>query len=96
MAIPLAPVAWTALRIGAVAATAYYVGRRTRQAPKHVWREAALDGTDEGLDLSTQRTETEMNAHAAHRFRRTVRMPHGPGVEIDVASIGRIRVRRVD
>lgn len=96
MAIPLAPVAWTALRIGAATATAIYVARRTRAAPKHIWRETALDDTTDGLDLTTQRSEGEINAHAAQRFRRTVRVGRSRGLEIDIASIGRIRLRRVD
>lgn len=96
MALPLAPVAWTALRIGAVAATAWYVSRRTAQQPKHAWREAALNDTADGLEITTDRSAGEANAHAAHRFRRTVRLGAGPGYEIDIAALGRIRLRRTD
>lgn len=97
MAAPLAPLAWTALRIGAVAAAAYYVQRQTRVQPKHAWREAALDETPEGVELSSDRAAGEVNGHAAGRFTRTIRLSTGgPGVEVDVAALGRIRFRRVD
>lgn len=96
MPAPLAPIAWTALRIGAVAASAYYVGRRTKAAPKHVWRERALDDTPDGVEVTTQRAEDEANAHAAARIRRTIRLGRGPGVEVDITTLGRVRFRRVD
>ncbi|MEM8789766.1 MAG: hypothetical protein AAGE76_16035 [Pseudomonadota bacterium] len=96
MAAPLAPIAWTALRIGAFAATAYYVGRRAQAAPKHVWRERALDDTPEGVTVSHDRSEAETNAHGAARFRRTVRLGRGPGLEVDLTTLGRIRFRRVE
>ncbi|MEO1313706.1 MAG: hypothetical protein AAFV27_07505 [Pseudomonadota bacterium] len=96
MPAPIAPIAWTALRIGTVAATAYYVGRKTRSAPKHVWRERAMDDTPEGLDLSAQREEAEVNAHAAGRVCRTIRIGSGPGLEVDFTALSRVRFRRVD
>lgn len=96
MPAPIAPLAWTALRVGAVAAGAYYIGRRTRQAPKHIWRERALDDTPEGLEVTTQRAPHEANAHAAARLRRTIRLGRGPGVEVEITTLGRVRFRRVD
>ncbi|MEM8872316.1 MAG: hypothetical protein AAGB10_02625 [Pseudomonadota bacterium] len=96
MPVPIAPIAWTAVRIGTVAAAAYYMGRRTRTAPKHVWRERALDDAVEGIEVTTQREEREANAHAAGRIRRTIRLGTGPGVEVDVTALGRVRFRRVD
>lgn len=99
MAAPLAltPIAWTVLRVGAVAAVGYYVSRRTAAKPKDAWREAALDQAKEGLEVTTDRSGAESNAHASGRFLRTVRLSrHGPGVEIDIAALGRIRLRRVD
>lgn len=96
MAVPLAPFAWTALRIGAVAATAYVLTRSANPAAKHVWRERALDDTAPGLDLTSQRTDDEANGHAAVRFTRTIRLGSGPGLEVDLAALGRIRFRRID
>ncbi len=96
MAAPLAPFAWTALRFGAMAATAYYVSRRTSAKPKHVWRETALDDVNDGLEVTTDRSEGEANTHSAARFRRTVRVGNGPGIEIDFAALGRVRFRRVE
>lgn len=96
MAPPLAPIAWTALRIGAVAAVAYMAARRLQDAPKDVWREHTLDEVGDGLDLSADRAEAERNLHAAGRFRRTVRLGAGPGVEIDLSALARLRLRRVE
>ena len=97
MAAPLAPLAWTALRIGAVAATAYYVGRRTRSAPKHIWRERAMDDAAEGLEVTGDRSGAETNAHASARLKRTLRLgANGPGLEVDITTLGRIRFRRVE
>ena len=96
MAAPLAPLAWTALRIGAVAAATYMLTRSARPAPKHAWRERALDDTAPGLDFTRQRSDGEANTHAAARFSRTVRLGDGPGLEIDLAALGRLRFRRID
>ncbi|MEO0913184.1 MAG: hypothetical protein AAFY59_09375 [Pseudomonadota bacterium] len=96
MAAPLAPIAWTALRLGAVAAATYYVSRRTSAKPKDVWRETALDEVQDGLEVTTDRSGPEANAHSAARFRRVVRIGSGPGLEVDFAALGRVRFRRVD
>ncbi|MEO1551804.1 MAG: hypothetical protein AAFR93_15460 [Pseudomonadota bacterium] len=96
MPAPIAPIVWTAARIGAVAAIAYYSGRASRNAPKHVWRERALDDTPEGVDLTHQREDGEANAHGSARIKRTVRLSAGgPGLEIDATALTRIRIRRV-
>ncbi|NNU78999.1 hypothetical protein HMH01_00985 [Halovulum dunhuangense] len=96
MPAPIAPIAMTALRLGAVAAAAWYVRSRTQAKPKHVWREQALDDLPEGVDLTSDKSEAERNAHAAARVRRVIRLGDGPGLEIDIATLGRIRLRRVD
>jgi len=96
MPAPLAPIAWTALRLGAVAATAYYIKQRSETAPKHVWRERAMDDAEDGVGFTTDRSEGERNAHGAARFRRTIRLGNGPGIEIDLTALGRIRLRRAD
>ncbi|QHQ36689.1 hypothetical protein [Algicella marina] len=96
MPAPIAPIAWTVLRFGALAATTYYVSRRASMRPKDIWRESALDGVHDGLEVTTDRSEAEANAHTAARFRRTFRMGEGRGVEVDFAALGRFRVRRID
>ncbi|MBP7000626.1 hypothetical protein [Amaricoccus sp.] len=94
--IPLAPLAWTAIRIGAVAAVAFYTARGKSQ-PKHAHREAVLDELPEGLIAEPHRAEAERAVHGAGRFRRTFRLrPGGPGVEVDAAALGRFRMRRVE
>ena len=96
MAVPLAPISFTALRFGAVAAAAWYINRRARPAPKHVWRERALDDLPEGVDVTVDRSDSESNAHAGARLSRTVRLGQGAAFEIDIAGMGRLRVRRAD
>ena len=96
MAAPLAPLAWTALRVGAVAATAYYVSRKTQKMPKDIWRERAMDETRDGIDLTADRSGDEGNYHGSARLRRVIRVGNGPGLEVDLTALGRIRIRRTD
>ncbi|MHA3979626.1 hypothetical protein ACW9UR_18280 [Halovulum sp. GXIMD14794] len=93
MPAPIAPIAWTALRVGTVAAVAWYVRRQSRPEPKHAWRERALDDLPEGLDVTSDRGEAEHNAHASARFRRVIRLGTG-GFELDISGMGRVRLRR--
>ena len=95
MPAPLAPIAITALRVGTIAATAWYFGRKSKRAPKHVWRETALNETADGVEVTTDRSAAEQNAHASLRYRRAIRLPNGRGIEIDFASISRIRFRHL-
>lgn len=95
MPLPVAPIVITAFRVGAIAAAAWYLGRNTKSAPKHVWREAALDDSPEGLEVTTDRGESEANAHSSVRYCRRIRLPNGKGFEVDFCSIARIRFRRL-
>ena len=93
LAIP--PLAWTALRLGAMAAIAVYAAR-SRPQPKHAEHEHVLDGLREGLEAAPHLAEAERGIHGNGRIRRTIRLgPNGPGVEIDAAALGRLRLRRV-
>jgi hypothetical protein len=93
--IALAPLAWTALRLGAVAAVAIYVGRG-RSQPKHAEHEYVLDDLPDGLAAARHHAEAERAMHGQGRFRRTIRLrTGGPGVEVDLAALGRLRFRRV-
>jgi hypothetical protein len=91
----IAPIAWTALRFGAVAAVALYVGR-SRSQPKHAEHEHVLDDLPDGVAAGPHRAEAERAMHGQGRVRRTIRLGvSGPGREIDMAALGRLRFRRV-
>ena len=94
MALPLAPIAVTALRYGGVALVAYAVSRRIGPAPTHQASEDALDRVDEGLGASHAKDRGQANLNA--RWRRVIRVgKSGPAVEVDATALGRIRIRRV-
>jgi hypothetical protein len=94
LAIP--PIAWTALRLGAMAAVALYASRHRASQPKHAEHEHVLDTLHEGLAAAPHAAEAERAFHGSGRLRRVIRLgPGGPGVEIDAAALGRFRVRRV-
>ena len=90
--IVLTPLAWNALRLGAVAAMAVYASRR-RSTPKDADHEQTLDALPEGFAASTHRAEAERGMHAAGRFRRVLRFGQA-AFEIEAAGLGRIRLRR--
>lgn len=87
--------AWTALRLGSVAAVAFYAARHGGPL-KDAHNEATLDGLPEGLRAEPHKSEAEQGVHGSGRFRRVFRLrSSGPGVEIDAAALGRLRLRRV-
>ena len=97
MPLPLAPVAVFALRAGLVTAAVWAV-RRTVARATQVGRtdqraEEALDAMDEGLATHAP-ADREGQHNAGLRLRRVVRWPGG-GVEVDLAAVGRLRLRRV-
>lgn len=95
MPAPLAPIAWTAIRFGAVAAVALYAAR-ARSVPKQAEHDMMLDDLPEGLIAHPHRAGDQGAMHGAGRMKRVFRLgPSGPGVEIDAAAIGRLRFRRV-
>ena len=95
MALPLAPIAVTALRIGTVAVVAYYVARRNRGLPT-VNEEAAHDDIAEGLSVRHHKAQDGAQANADARINRSIRLgPNGPGVEIDLTALGRFRIKRI-
>jgi hypothetical protein len=97
MPAPLAisPLAWTALRLGAMAAVAVYAAR-SRSLPKDAEHEHVLDTLREGIEATPHSAEAERAFHGNGRFRRTLRLGrNGPGIEVDAAALGRLRVRRV-
>jgi hypothetical protein len=93
--LALTPIAWTALRIGAMTAIALYASRAVSQ-PKHADHEHMLDELPEGLHAAPHRAEAERAMHTNGRIRRVLRLGrNGPGIEIDAAALGRVRFRRV-
>lgn len=92
MPLPLAPIAGFALRYGAVAVATYAISRRIERAHFDQRGEEAMDNVNEGL--SVRRSKEQYNGTA--RYRRIVRLGSiGPGVEIDVTALGRVRFRKV-
>ncbi|MBV1864011.1 MAG: hypothetical protein KUG74_06185 [Rhodobacteraceae bacterium] len=94
MAIPLAPIAFTAARYGTVALAAYYTARKVQLSQTNQASEDALDTVVEGV--SAHKCTDAPQGNAALRWRRVVRWGDtGPGLEIDIAAMGRIRVKKV-
>lgn len=87
MPLPLIPIA--AATLAAVA-----VARAVRPVRIDQRGEDALDATEEGLGLS--RVPGREQTSATARMHRVIRLgPDGPGLEIDAALLGRLRLRRV-
>jgi len=94
MAIPLAPIAFIAARYGTVALAAYYTARRVQLSQTNQANEDALDTVVEGV--SAHKCTDAPQANGAMRWRRIIRLGDtGPGLEIDIAAMGRIRIKRV-
>lgn len=94
MALPLAPIAFTALRYGAVVAVAYAAARRVNLSQTDQSVEDSLDKVAEGLAAHRRKDAPQANGSA--RWKRTVRVGgDGPGFEIDVTALGRIKIKRV-
>ena len=93
----LAPVAWKVAQFGAVAAVAWYAARKRRPAgPREIWREHVLDTVEEGVETDFSRSTGEARAGAAVRWKRGVRLGlDGPGVEIDISGLARVKLRRL-
>ncbi|MEM7270487.1 MAG: hypothetical protein AAF401_14705 [Pseudomonadota bacterium] len=95
--VAIAPIAWKAAQLGAVAALTWYAARRRRpDGPRNVWRERVLDDVGEGLETDASHGDGQARVGAAARWRRIVRVgTDGPGVEVDFASLTRMKLRRV-
>jgi hypothetical protein len=92
LAIPFTPIAAAAVRYGAVAAIAYAAARRARPQTFAPGAEAAMDHMPEGVTLG--HAPGQMNATA--RWTRRIRLgSSGPGVEIDLGALARLRLRRI-
>ncbi len=92
MPLPLAPIAGIALRYGAVAVASYAITRGIQRGFFDQRGEDAMDDVNEGL--SVRHSSDQLNGTG--RFRRKIRFgANGPGVEIDVTALGRIRLRKI-
>lgn len=92
MAIPFTPIAAAAIRYGAVAAIAYAAARRARPHSVHPAAEAAMDRMPDGVHVG--HAPGQMNATA--RWKRAIRVGMtGPGIEIDLGALARLRLRRI-
>lgn len=89
----VSPLAFRLATLGVVAAASWAASRR---GPERVdiRSEDALDGLREGADLRFDRHNGRADAEA--RLTRTVRVGrNGPGLEVDLAGLARLRLRRV-
>ncbi len=95
MPLPLAPLGPLLLRAAALGAVAWTVSRMVAPVAARQETEDALDRVHEGVAAGRPRGRPgQVNAEA--RWRRVVRLGQdGPGVEIDLTALGRLRVRRV-
>ncbi len=94
MPLPLAPIAAAAAKYGAIALAGYALARQIQPGHTDQRVEDAFDQMPEGV--ATHRPRDREQVNAATRFRRVIRFgTRGPGIEIDAAALGRIRMRRV-
>ncbi|WP_425093007.1 hypothetical protein [Tropicimonas sp. S265A] len=96
MAIPILPIAGAVLKYGPVAAASLAALAYMRAQPAHADERAEdlLDEVDEGLNATRSHEGRQLNTRA--RTRRVIRVgSKGPGVEVDAAFLGRVRMRRV-
>jgi hypothetical protein len=92
MPLPLVPIAGVAVRYGLVALGTWVVARSIARTPRDQHAEDALDNVPEGLTAGKH----DDAARGTARLKRTIRLgDDGPGVEIDLTALGRLKVRRV-
>jgi hypothetical protein len=92
MALPLVPIVGLALRYGTVAFATYAVTRKFQAGRIDQRAEDAMDGLQEGVTVRKDKEQI----NGTGRFNRTVRFGDtGPGVEIDISALGRIKFRKV-
>lgn len=98
--IAIAPLAWKAAQLGAIAAISFYAARRHRRQdvvePRDIWRETALNDLPEGVETEASHNDGEGRLAAAGKFKRGVRIgANGPGIEMEIAAITRFRFRKL-
>lgn len=95
MPIPVVPIASAVLKYGPLAAAAFatVAYARAKPAPVNQTAEDMMDDVSDGMAFSRSPEGRQVNGEG--RYRRTVRMPNGMGIELDASAIGRIRLRRI-
>lgn len=92
MALPIVPTALVAARYAAVGFAAYSMWRAQTQPRRDQRTEDVLDELPEG---ATCQRDAD-GARGTVRWKRTVRATKdGPGLEIDLTALGRVRLRKV-
>ncbi|MGB1234695.1 MAG: hypothetical protein ACPG5U_03055 [Planktomarina sp.] len=92
MALPIAPFAGIALRYGGVAAATFVATRAIPRMRRNQKTEDVLDTVEEGFEF---RRDPEQITGTG-RYRRTIQIGrNGPKIELDIASLTRIRFRRL-
>jgi hypothetical protein len=102
MALPIVPIAGIAVKYGAMALAGYILARRIAPGRTDMRAEDALDDLPEGVTMHAPRGPGgtpgpgQRQLGLTARLRRTLR-PFGTagGVEIDLAGMARLRLRRV-
>ncbi len=90
---PLAPIALRLAAYGGAVALGALIANRRGPERIDIQSEDALDRVPEGADLRLDRANGRADAEA--RLARTIRIGRdGPGVSVEIAGIGRLRVRR--
>ena len=96
MPLPLAAIAPVALRYGLrygpVALAAWGLARATHPGARDQRAEDALDRAPEGVTVPREAGQGGATARLRRTFRRAA---GGPGIEIDLAALARVRLRRV-
>ncbi|MEM1077898.1 hypothetical protein [Dinoroseobacter sp. S76] len=95
MPIPVVPIASAVLKYGPLAAAALATVAYARAKPRAVNQTAEdlMDDVSDGMEFTRSPDGRQVNG--AGRYRRSVRMPNGAGVELDMSLLGRVRLRRV-
>lgn len=91
MPIVLSPLFWTLFRYVLFAGLVAAASRQAGLGARDQRVEDALDDLDDGLALRRDADTTRLTG----RTRRRIRIPGGPGVEVDLAGFGRLRLRRI-
>ncbi len=92
LALPLSPIFWTIFRYALIAGLAAAAARRADPVPRDQRVEDILDNMDEGVTMRRDEETTRMAAKVG----RTLRFgPGGPGIRMEFAGLGRLKLHRL-
>ncbi|WP_138468945.1 hypothetical protein [Poseidonocella sp. HB161398] len=92
LALPLSPIFWTIFRYALIAGLAAAAARRADPVPRDQRVEDVLDSLDDGLRLRRDEDTTRIAAKAGHSLRLG---PNGPGLRMEFAGLGRLKLHRL-